>query len=62
MYLGKLKNLEYIDRLKELKLPTLAHRRKRGDMIQAFLSRLLETLKTLHPTDLLIVALSHLGT
>ncbi|MES9879908.1 MAG: reverse transcriptase family protein [Sedimenticola sp.] len=32
----QLKNLEYTDRLKELKLPTLAHRRRRGDMIQTF--------------------------
>ena len=29
-------NLSYIDRLKELKLPTLAYRRYRGDMIEMF--------------------------
>ena len=32
----RLKDLTYIDRLKTLKLPTLAHRRRRGDMIQTF--------------------------
>ena len=31
-----LKDLSYEARLKELKLPTLAHRRLRGDMIQTF--------------------------
>jgi hypothetical protein len=30
------KNLEYSDRLKRLKLPTLAYRRSRGDMIEAY--------------------------
>ena len=29
-------HLDYEDRLKELHLPSLAHRRKRGDMIQTF--------------------------
>ena len=31
-----LKNLSYEDRLKEMDLPTLAYRRKRGDLIEAF--------------------------
>ena len=31
-----MKNLEYTERLKELKLPTLLHRRERGDMIQVW--------------------------
>ena len=34
--LGSLKNLSYSDRLKKLKLPSLEHRRKRGDMIDAY--------------------------
>ena len=29
-------NLEYSERLRILKLPTLAHRRKRGDMIEGW--------------------------
>ncbi len=32
----QLNDLEYIDRLKELNISTLAHRRRRGDMIQTF--------------------------
>ena len=32
----ELKDLTYIERLKRLKLPSLAHRRRRGDMIQTF--------------------------
>ena len=32
----QLKDLTYVERLKKLKLPTLAHRRRRGDMIQTF--------------------------
>ena len=32
----ELKDLSYTERLKKLKLPSLAHRRKRGDMIQTF--------------------------
>ena len=32
----ELKDLTYIERLKKLKLPSLAHRRRRGDMIQTF--------------------------
>ena len=32
----ELRDLPYIDRLKKLKLPTLAHRRTRGDAIQTF--------------------------
>ena len=32
----ELKVLTYIERLKKLKLPSLAHRRRRGDMIQTF--------------------------
>jgi len=31
-----LKNLPYIERLKQLKLPTLKYRRLRGDMIDIF--------------------------
>jgi hypothetical protein len=31
-----LKNLEYTDRLKKLKMPTLKYRRLRGDMIETF--------------------------
>ena len=31
-----LKNLEYPDRLKKLKLPTLLYRRMRGDMIETY--------------------------
>jgi hypothetical protein len=34
--LPDLKNLEYEDRLKKLKLPTLTYRRNRGDMINTF--------------------------
>ena len=33
---SNLKDLPYELRLKELKLPTLAHRRLRGDMLQTF--------------------------
>ena len=33
---SNLKDLPYETRLKELKLPTLGHRRLRGDMIQTF--------------------------
>lgn len=33
---SSLKDLTYIDRLKKLKLPSLIHRRLRGDMIQTF--------------------------
>ncbi|MES9971492.1 MAG: reverse transcriptase family protein, partial [Candidatus Thiodiazotropha sp.] len=32
----QLKDLSYTERLKKLKLPTLAHRRRRGDMLQTF--------------------------
>ena len=32
----ELKDMTYTERLKKLKLPSLAHRRRRGDMIQAF--------------------------
>lgn len=32
----QLKDLTYTERLKKLKLPTLAHRRRRGDMLQTF--------------------------
>ena len=32
----QLKDLTYNERLKKLKLPTLAHRRRRGDMLQTF--------------------------
>ena len=38
-----LSNLEYSERLKTLKLPTLSYRRIRGDMIQTY--------KILHPTE-----------
>ena len=31
-----LKNLPYVERLKQLKLPTLKYRRLRGDMIEVF--------------------------
>jgi hypothetical protein len=31
-----LKNLEYADRLRKLKMPTLKYRRYRGDMIETF--------------------------
>jgi hypothetical protein len=31
-----LKNLEYADRLRKLKMPTLKYRRHRGDMIEMF--------------------------
>ena len=31
-----LKNLPYVERLKQLKLPTLKYRRLRGDMIRDF--------------------------
>ena len=34
--LPELRHLPYHERLKKLKLPTLSHRRKRGDLIQAF--------------------------
>ena len=34
--LGSLKNLSYPDRLRKLELPSLEHRRKRGDMIDAY--------------------------
>lgn len=34
--LPELRHLPYRDRLKRLRLPTLLHRRKRGDWIQAF--------------------------
>ena len=34
--LGHLKNLSYPDRLKKLKLPSLEHRRLRGDMIEVY--------------------------
>ena len=30
------KNMSYADRLQKLKLPTLAYRRKRGDMIETY--------------------------
>ena len=32
----ELKDMTYTERLKKLKLPSLAHRRRRGDMIQTF--------------------------
>ena len=32
----ELKNLTYEERLRELKLPSLTHRRRRGDMIYAY--------------------------
>lgn len=32
----ELKDLSYEDRLRQLKLPSLVHRRRRGDMIQTF--------------------------
>ena len=32
----KLKNIPYVERLKQLKLPTLVYRRFRGDMIETF--------------------------
>ena len=32
----ELKELTYVERLKKLKLPSLVHRRRRGDMIQTF--------------------------
>ena len=32
----RLRDLSYQDRLKHLKLPSLAHRRRRGDIIQCF--------------------------
>ena len=32
----QLKDFPYIERLKKMKLPTLAHRRRRGDMIQTY--------------------------
>ena len=52
----RLKDLTYIDRLKTLKLPTLAHRRRRGDMIQTF--------KTIHsiediPSEIFFTIVSH---
>jgi hypothetical protein len=31
-----LKNMEYTERLKQLKMPTLKYRRMRGDMIEVF--------------------------
>ena len=34
--INDLRNLDYSDRLKKLKLPTLIYRRKRGDMIEAY--------------------------
>jgi hypothetical protein len=33
-----LKNMEYNERLKKLKMPTLKYRRMRGDMIEVFKS------------------------
>ena len=33
---GPLKDMEYPDRLKKLKIPTLKYRRLRGDMIETF--------------------------
>ena len=36
--LPELKDMTYTERLKKLKLPSLAHRRRRGDMIQTFTS------------------------
>ena len=35
-FIPGLKHLSYQNRLKNLKLPSLAHRRRRGDMIQCF--------------------------
>ena len=32
----ELKDMTYTERLKKFKLPSLAHRRRRGDMIQTF--------------------------
>ena len=34
--IGKIKNLPYPERLKKLQLPSLQHRRKRGDMIETY--------------------------